>query len=161
MDDAVALEQRKEALMEKYRQATVLQYFALGKLRGLAQRAINHDPEQAAPEGTVDLLAGFSAEELDMLESFFDRIVDNLKASIGPADVERLQRKREERKEYLHAHFGESSEAFSRIADEVISLNRNMFGTGGCKRADGGSQNATPSQNQNAAQTNGTKENSR
>ena len=144
MDDTIALEQRKEALMEKYRQATVLQYFALGKLRGLAQRAANHDGAHDSHAHDVDLLAGFSAEELDMLEAFFDRIVDNLKASIGPADVERLQRKREERIEYLHTRFGEGGEAFTRIADEIISLNRNMFGTHPHAAQDGQQVHAAP-----------------
>ncbi len=144
MDDAIALEQRKEALMEKYRQATVLQYFALGKLRGLAQRAANHNVAHDPHAHDVDLLAGFSAEELDMLETFFDRIVANLKASIGDADVERLQRKREERIEYLHSHLGESGEAFTRIADEIISLNRNMFGAHAHEGQDGQQPPATP-----------------
>lgn len=156
MDDTLALERRKEALMEKYRQATVLQYFALGKLRGLAQRAAGHNAAQDPHAHDVDLLAGFSAEELDMLEAFFDRIVENLKASIGPADVERLQRKREERKEYLHAHFGESGEAFTRIADEIISLNRNMFSAHAHEQTDGELQPAA--RNGNATQVTGKKE---
>lgn len=206
MDENNVLEQRKASLIDKYHQATMLQYFALGKRRGFVGRAgrpvdnpdsgqgrvlaclklkdgiptkdlaqilgmrvssLNEllskmekadyvERRQSEQDGRVmlvfvtergraiqqhrvfgehaldvDLFEGFTVEELETLEAFMDRMIENLKASIGPNDLEHLRQKREERREYLHAHFGNSSEAFARMTDDFSGLYRGVFGFDG------------------------------
>lgn len=197
---------KKEELLEKYHQVTMLQFFALGKRKGFVGRVgrpidnplsgqgrvlaclklkdgistrdlaqilgmsisslnemlakmekagyIERKPSnedkrvmlvfvteqgqaiQQSEPPEVNLLdpdpfSGFSDEELKTLDVFFDRMIANLEANIGKDDLEHLKRKREERKEYLRAQFGNSSEAFAKVADELASFHRGGFGFGG------------------------------
>lgn len=194
---------QKEILLEKYHQATMLQFFALGKRKGFVGRVGRPIDNPMSGQGRVlaclklkdgistrdlaqilgmhvsslnemlakmektgyierrqseedkrvmlvfvtergkavqqsapieanaldpDPFSDFSDDELKTLEVFFDRMIANLEESIGKEDLEHLKRKREERKEYLRAQFGSSSEAFAKVADELASFHRGGFG---------------------------------
>lgn len=44
--------------------------------------------EQGNPAEDIDLLAGFSVDELDILEDFLDRMIANLEKALGPETVQ-------------------------------------------------------------------------
>ena len=98
---------------------TISQVFLTDKGKGVNQ----NDPAAAADHASVDVdpLEGFSDEELEIMEGYLDRMIANLESNVGIEEIEDLHRKHEERKEYLHSHFGGAEEVFAKVANGLSS----------------------------------------
>lgn len=98
---------------------TISQVFLTDKGKGVNQ----NDPAAAADHASVDVdpLEGFSDEELEIMEGYLDRMIANLESNVGMEEIDELHRKHEERKEYLHSHFGGAEEVFAKVANGLSS----------------------------------------